>query len=491
MFEKYFNKLSYKIGALIILTQLAALIIIGYFFISTFAGEIETRIKNQISTPAYMMSEGALAYESAENAEIMENVVGETISECIIVGTNGFVYYSLNPYFREKYVDETTLYEHFPEVTDEISEPIFRNMELQSKESYASIAPIVLNDGRRLGTILIVAEADKVVEQKANITWVVIAGILFCLILTSAVILFLFNKFITAKIHIVLDVLDNLKQGKLQNKEINTNSNDEIGLIMKAVDKLNQTFKEIVSKIHSSSQRLSSSSINMSDVSQLIADGSNEQASSVEEVLASIEEMSANIENNSENSLRTEKISDNTFEGLRKMSDEAELSLKYIREIADKITVINDIAFQTNILALNAAVEAARAGEHGRGFAVVAGEVRKLAERSKFSADEINKLANDCVNITESSHDMMTELIPEIGNTTNLIKEITASSMEQKTGASQISSAISQLNEVIQRNTKFADDLSKYSGDLEKESQELKARVSFFNTDIDEQNSKL
>lgn len=98
--DKFLNKLSFKIGLLIILTQLFALIIIGYFFISTFTGEIETRIENQIRTPAYMMSEGALAYESAENAEIMENVVGETISECIIVGTNGYIYYSLTPEYR-------------------------------------------------------------------------------------------------------------------------------------------------------------------------------------------------------------------------------------------------------------------------------------------------------------------------------------------------------------------------------------------------------
>ena len=148
-----------------------------------------------------------------------------------------------------------------------------------------------------------------------------------------------------------------------------------------------------------------------------------------------MEEMVANIQQNTDNAQEAEKISQKVNEGVNKVGFAAQESLSSIKNIAEKIGIINDIAFQTNILALNAAVEAARASEQGRGFAVVAAEVRKLAERSKVAADEIVALSTKSVNVTENASQLMEALIPEIERTAKLVQEIAAASMEQSSGA--------------------------------------------------------
>jgi methyl-accepting chemotaxis protein len=218
----------------------------------------------------------------------------------------------------------------------------------------------------------------------------------------------------------------------------------------------------------------------MNLISRTVAEGANKQAASAEEVSSSMVEMSSNVSQNSTNALKTDKIAQITVDDMKKLSSESELSLQYIREISQKINIVNDIAFQTNLLALNAAVEAARAGDHGKGFSVVASEVRRLAERSKTAADEIIKLAKDCVGITEKAHVMMNELIPEIQKTSSLIKEIAASSFEQNSGATQINGAISELNNVIQENSIAADKLAEYAINMQNEADELKENVQFF-----------
>jgi methyl-accepting chemotaxis protein len=219
--------------------------------------------------------------------------------------------------------------------------------------------------------------------------------------------------------------------------------------------------------------------------SRQLSEGATRQASSTEEVSSSIEEMTGNIHQNTENAQQTERISKKAADSMMEMSKIGKESLDSIKTIAEKITIVNDIAFQTNLLALNAAVEAARAGEHGRGFAVVAAEVRKLAERSKEAADEIENLSKNSLKITENSRHLLETLVPEIQKTSQLVQDIASASFEQNTGAGLINSAILQLNVVTQQNAVSSGEMANSAEELSSQADNLKSSVSFFTLDTD------
>jgi len=190
--------------------------------------------------------------------------------------------------------------------------------------------------------------------------------------------------------------------------------------------------------------------------------------------------MVANIQNNSENAKQAEIIALKSAEGIRKGYDSTTYALNSMKKIAEKVSIIGDIAFQTNILALNAAVEAARAGEHGRGFAVVAAEVRKLAERSRLAAEEIDRIIRDSVKIADEAGRLLSEIVPDIEKTARLVQEIAAASMEQNAGAEQINSAIQQLNQITQQNAAASEEMASSAEELNSQAKQLIDIVSFF-----------
>ncbi|MCQ2216212.1 MAG: methyl-accepting chemotaxis protein [Bacteroidales bacterium] len=271
---------------------------------------------------------------------------------------------------------------------------------------------------------------------------------------------------------------------------IDVKSDDEIGQLASALQDMVTNLKNIVISIEQNANDLVDSGDSLKSSSLKLSKGASEQAASAEEVSTAIEEMVANIDQNTENAIATEKITSSTAENVALSSQYSNEAAEAMSIISQKITIISDIAFQTNILALNAAVEAVRAGEHGRGFSVVAAEVRKLAERSKQAANEIVGLVNKGMKVSQMAGDKAKQLVPDIEKTTVLIKEISAASIEQKTGAEQINMAMQNLNVITQENASSSDELTNSSVLLSQLADNLKNAVSFFKLDENSKNEK-
>ncbi|MBF0345576.1 MAG: HAMP domain-containing protein [Nitrospirae bacterium] len=243
------------------------------------------------------------------------------------------------------------------------------------------------------------------------------------------------------------------------------------------VDKLT----EVMSEVKLASDNVASGSVELSSSSQGMSQGASEQAAAAEEVSSSMEQMGSNIRQNADNALQTQKIADKSANNAREGAAAVAKTVSAMKEIASKITIIEEIARQTNLLALNAAIEAARAGEHGKGFAVVASEVRQLAERSQTAAGEITNLATSSVDVAEKAGVMLTAMLPEIQKTAELVQEISAASNEQNAGAEQINKAIQQLDLVIQQNASASEETASTAEELSSQAELLQSTISFFN----------
>lgn len=248
-----------------------------------------------------------------------------------------------------------------------------------------------------------------------------------------------------------------------------------------AMQDMTEKLKSVVASVILATDNISTAGQQISSTTQQMSRGANEQASSVDEISSSIEELNTTIQQNTGNAIQADKIATVASNNIKQSNKAIKDSTESMIKIADKITIIGDIAFQTNILALNAAVEAARAGDQGRGFAVVAAEVRKLAERSRLAADEINRLAKNGVITVENARKQFEEVVPEIDRTSILVQEISGASNEQSSGIKQINTAIQNLNQVVQQNAAASEEMASGSEELARQAEELKEMISYFN----------
>jgi methyl-accepting chemotaxis protein len=237
-----------------------------------------------------------------------------------------------------------------------------------------------------------------------------------------------------------------------------------------------------VSDIRSIAGEVAAASQSISTASVQVSKGASSQAAAAEEASSSMEEMVSNIKQNADNAQQTDKIANKSAKDAQESGKSVLEAVAAMKEIANKISIIEEIARQTNLLALNAAIEAARAGEHGKGFAVVAAEVRKLAERSQKAAGEINQLSTTTLRVSEKSGEMLEKLVPDIQRTAELVQEISAASKEQDTGSEQINKALQQLEQVIQQNASAAEEMASTTEELTGQSEQLVSALSFFRT---------
>ncbi len=272
-------------------------------------------------------------------------------------------------------------------------------------------------------------------------------------------------------------VANRIAQGDLTVRVQPRSSEDSFG---NAFFVMVQKLAEVMSEVRSGAVALTGASSQISASAQSLSQGTSEQASSVEETTSSLQQMSASISQNAENSREMEQTA---LKGTNDVADSAQAvqqSVEAMIKIAEKISIIEEIAYQTNLLALNAAIEAARAGEHGRGFAVVATEVRKLAERSQAAAKDIGGLASSSVEVAQRSGRLLNELVPTIRRTADLVREVAAASNEQSAGVSQINRAMTLVDQVTQRNASAAEELASTAEEMSAQAEALQQTIAFF-----------
>ncbi len=339
-------------------------------------------------------------------------------------------------------------------------------------------------------------EADRVYDAtRVRVMWIGFIVIVIGVIL-AATISYYTTRSISIPLNEAVALNNRLSEGDLT-VEIKIERKDEIGSLQEAMLKMTEKLKTIISEVKtastnvaSGSQEISSSASELSAASERLSQGAAEQASSAEEISSSMEQMVSNIRQNADNALSTEKIAVKSATSAKDGGDAVYQTVAAMKEIAEKISIIEEISRQTDLLALNAAIEAARAGEYGKGFAVVASEVRKLAERSKKSANEISKLSISSVQIAEKANEMLTAIIPDIQRTSELVQEISAASNEQNSGANQINKAVQQLDEIIQQNASASEEMSSSTEqiastteELASQAEQLQAVMEFFTID--------
>jgi methyl-accepting chemotaxis protein len=339
--------------------------------------------------------------------------------------------------------------------------------------------PIRNYEGEMLASVVIVEDTSTYNAAIRNATIKIMFGLLAAGLLLLAAIWQIVTRVVILPLNDAIRVNSRLASGDLM-VPITGDRKDEIGLLFASMQKMADKMKEVILDIKTAADQVAAGSLELSSNSQEVSQGASEQAASVEEISSSMDEMAGTVAQNADNARQTTAIAVKAAGGAEEGGRAVAGTVHAMRDIAEKIEIIEEIARQTNLLALNAAIEAARAGEHGKGFAVVASEVRKLAERSQVAAQDIRGMASSSVQTAVSAGQLIEEIVPEIKKTADLIREIDAASTEQAKGIAENARAIEQFDQIIQTNSAAAEELSSITEELSAQAEQLLEVISYF-----------
>jgi methyl-accepting chemotaxis protein len=377
--------------------------------------------------------------------------------------------------------------ELIPQLKDKDYQKAFNTIELEIKPLYAehrkAIDKVVELTNKQNQDTEIIARTE------INISYLIISILFVVIIVVVVLFSYYIISSITKPIKKGVDFAKEIANGNLQSQFVFTNS-DEIGQLATSLQKMVEKIKSIISEIIKGAENISYASNEISSSSQVLSQGANEQVMSIQDISSSVEQMSSNIQQNTTNAQQTDKIAIKSVEDILQGSEAVNETIISLTAITKKVSIISEIANKTDLLAINAAIEAARAGEQGTGFAVVAIEVRKLADRSKIAAIEIDELTSKSAHIADKTSKLFAEIILSIQNTAKLVQDISASSNEQNKGSNQINNAVQQLNNISQQNATASEELATSAEEMTIQAAQLQEIVSFFKVGNQIENEK-